>query len=352
MKRTVFFALIIISACVFGQRAVFAQTGVSLEAEIKNIEASVSKQGVSAVEKHAALVRLARLRQISGDIEGAARNWFEAAGAVPGRVDDDALLSCAYCLSAMGEWDRAITALEPLLQKSPRARFLDTAVRTIKTGDSTTLSAMADNSAYSQFKAEILFVLWKTAKGDVSEKWRQRLIVEFPQTPEGRLAVGQSSSSVIVSPSPFWLFAGGFDSLPVLASEKSGETIAVQTATSAQTAMSAQAATPAQTSSVTQTTPAFQVSASQANVSQPSAPQVQTSQSSVSTARLQTGVFGRQANAQTQVSNLRQAGFSPSIEQRIVNGNEMWAVTVPIGTDQARAIRELREAGFDSFPVK
>jgi len=52
------------------------------------------------------------------------------------------------------------------------------------------------------------------------------------------------------------------------------------------------------------------------------------------------------------VAKLRQAGFSPSIEQRIVNGNEMWAVIVSAVTDQGRAIRELREAGFESFPVK
>jgi len=349
MKKPVFFIFLIISACVFGQR-IFAQTGVSLEVELKNIEASARKQGVSAAERHDALVRLARLRQLSGDIEGAARNWLEAAAAVPGKVDDDALLSCAYCLAAMGEWDRAITALEPLQQKSPRARFLDASIKTIKTGDSSALSAFADNPAYSQLKAEILFVLWKTTKGDVSERWRERLVVEFPQTPEGRLAVNQASSSVVVRPSPFWLFAGGYDSLSILASEKQSETPAVQTASVAPTTTVAPSAT------VPQTTPSFQVSASQANISQPSSPQTNVvqpvPQAAVSTARLQTGVFSRQANAQTQVTNLRQAGFSPLIEQRIVNGNEMWAVTVPAGTDQGRTIRELRETGFESFPVK
>jgi tetratricopeptide (TPR) repeat protein len=315
MKKTVLLILLIIFVCALGQQ-VFAQTGVSLETELKNIEAAANKQGVSAAEKHDALVRLARLRQLSGDIEGAARNWLEAAAAIPGRVDDDALLSCAYCLAAMGEWDRAITALEPLQAKSLRARFLDTAVKAIKTGDTSALSAIADNPEYSQLKAEILFVLWKTAKGDAPERWRQRLIAEFPQTPEGRLAANQSSS-VAVRPSPFWLFAGGYDSLTVLASETPKETPAVQAAAVEQT-----------------------------NAVQP------VPQAAVSTARLQTGIFGRQANAQAQITNLKQAGFSPSIEQRIVNGSEMWAVTVPAGTDQGRTIRELRSAGFESFPVK
>ena len=316
MKKFIFLILMIAASYAFGQRTVFAQTGASLEVEIKNIEVSASKQGISAEERHDALVSLARLRQLSGDIEGAAKNWFEAAAAIPGKVDDDALLSCAYCLAAMGEWDRAATALDPLLSKLPRARFLNTVINAIKTGDLSTLGSLADNPEYSGFKVEILFVLWKLTQGDSSERWRQRLInEEFRQTPEGILAAGKSSATI--KPSPFWLFAGGLDSLPILASEKPVETIAVQTTTTVQATTTAQ------------TTP-----------------------STSTTVRLQTGIFSRETNAQAQAVKLRQAGFFPSIEQRIVNGNEMWAVTVSGGTDQGRAIRELREAGFESFPVK
>ena len=327
MKKFVFLILMITAVCVFGHMTVFAQTGVSLEVEIKTIEASVSKQGISTVERHDALVRLARLCQLSGDIEGAAKNWFEAAAAIPGKVDDDALLSCAYCLAAMGEWDKAITALNPLLIKSQRARFLNTVVNAIKTGDLSTLGSLADNPEYSGLKVEILFVLWKLTRGDSSERWRQRLVnEEFNQTPEGILASGKSSA--IIKPSPFWLFAGGLDSLPVLASEKPSETIAAQTTTVAQATTATQAATVTQATTTTQTPLAS------------------------TTVRLQTGVFGREANAQAQAAKLRQAGFSSSIEQRIVNGNEMWAVIVSAVTDQGRVIRELREAGFESFPVK
>jgi len=326
MKRYRFLILIMASFSAFGQLTVFAQTGVSLEVEIKTIEASVSKQGISAVERHDALVRLARLRQLSGDIEGAARNWFEAAAAIPGKVDDDALLSCAYCLAAMGEWDRAITALEPLLLKSQRARFLDTVIKAIKTGDLSALGSLADNPEYSGLNVEILFVLWKLTQGDSSERWRQRLInEEFKQTPEGILATGKPSA--VIKPSPFWFFAGGLDSLPILASEKpSGATTAQSTSTVQTTKAQA---TVAQTTTAAQPTP-----------------------STSTIAKLQTGLFGREANAQSQVAKLRQAGFSPSIEQRVVNGNEMWVVTVSAGTDQVRTIKELREAGFESFPIK
>ena len=312
-NRTRLFAILLLmtaSLC-----ALHAQTGASLEAEIQNMEKTASKQDATAQERHDALVRLARLRQLSGDIEGAAKNWLEAAAAVPGSVDDDALLSCAYCLAAMGEWDRAATALEPLLSKSPRARFLSISIYAIKTGDTSPLAAMAHSGDYSQFKSEIYFMLWKTSRAEASETWRRRLADEFPQTPEGRLASG-AASAVSVRPGPFWLFINTPDSLPLETAQP--------------------------------------VPRPAAAVSPPAAPAVPVPVASSPpptphpVAKLQTGIFGHQANAEAQIANLRQAGFSPSIEQR----GDMWAVTVPSGADQTRTARELKEAGFDSFPLR
>jgi hypothetical protein len=301
LKRAVFIAAMTVFA-----RLLSAQSGVSLETEIQNIERTANRQGISAVERHDALVRLAQLRQLSGDIEGAARNWLEAAAAIPGQVDDEALLACAYCLAAMGEWDRASTALEPLLPKLQRACFLDTSIKAVKSGNLSALAALASNPAYSQLKSETYFMLWKMSKGQAAEDWRRKLLAEFPQSPEGRLAAGETAASVKTS--PFWLLLAGLDS-PVPAG--SGTAVSVL---------------PAQA--------------------------VQTNALQTGGVKLQTGVFSQQANAQAQAASLRQAGFSPSIEARLVNSNEMWAVTVFAGTDQGRTIRELREAGFESFPVR
>jgi tetratricopeptide (TPR) repeat protein len=306
IKRAIFVAMMTAAG------SLFAQAGVSLETEIQNMERTAAMQGINAQERHDALVRLARLRQLSGDIEGAARNWLDAAAAIPGSIDEDDLLSCAYCLAAMGEWDRAAAALAPLLTKSSRARFLNISITAIKTGNVSGLSAIADSGEYSAMKSEIYFMLWKTSNAEAAETWRRRLAAEFPQTPEGRLASG-SASVISVKTSPFWLLSG-MDSLmenPEAAPRP--------------------AASPAP---VTASVPA---------VSQPPIPQP-----AAQTARLQTGLFSRHDNAQAQMANLRQAGFSPSIEQR----GEMWAVTVPAGTDQTRSIIELREAGFDSFPIR
>ena len=301
IKRVIFFAAMLAAA-----GAVFAQS-VSLEAEIQNIEKVAGRQGVAPEERHNALVRLARLRQLSGDIEGAAKSWLEAAAAVPGKVDDDALLSCAYCLAAMGEWDRAAAALEPLLFKSPRARFLDAGIKAVKTGNTSALAAMADNFEYSQMKSEIYFMLWKISAAEI---WRQRLLAEFPGSPECRMVSG-AASAVVIKPSPFLLFIGGLDSLPIIRTETAVVT-------------SPPAGKPASPAPVPQT----------------------------ESVKLQTGLFGQKANAEAQIDKLKKAGFPASLENRTGNSGEMWVVTVPAGPDTNRSIRELKSAGFDSFPLR
>jgi len=189
---------------------------------------------------------------------------------------------------------------------------LSVAITAVNTGNTSALAALANIGEYAQLKSEIYFMLWKISGGENAENWRRRLAAEFPQTPEGRLAA-DSASVVVMKPSPFWLFIGGPDY----------ETVSVR---------------PVER----------QVTAAQSAAS--SAP-VQTAQSalqSAAQARLQTGLFSREANADAQMASLRRAGFSPSLEQR----GEMWAVTVPAGADQARSIRELKDAGFDSFPIR
>ena len=302
----------------FGINAIYAQNSIPLTVEIQNIEKIISRQDITGNERRDALVRLAQLRQLSGDIEGAAKNWLEAAGAVPNTVDDGALLACAYCLAAMGEWERASTALAPLLHKSPRARFLEVSMSAWRSGDVSALSAIANNLEYSQMKSEIYLMLWKSANGESAETWRRRLLAEFPQSPEGRLAAGENTASVAAKPSPFWLFLSGWGAFSQL---------------------EAQAFPPAA------------VSVPREAVSSPAAETQSRASSPAVSVRLQTGLFSRQANAQAQIADLRKAGFSPSMEQRIVNGNELWAVTVPAGQDVNRSIRELTAAGFNSFPL-
>jgi tetratricopeptide (TPR) repeat protein len=297
-------------------QALFGQSGASVPAavEIQNLEKQISRQGVTGAERHDALVRLARLRQLSGDLEAAAKTWLEAAAAVENQVDDEALLFCAYCLAAMGEWDRACAALRPLLPENPRALFLDACIYAWSSGDISVLAALADNPGFSELKSEIYYTLWKTAaagSSPLAAAWKQRLLDEFPQSPEGRIAASKSPSAqkaVSARPSPLWLLLPGRGSFALTETGPSGVT---------------QAAVPA-----------------------PSGPPPENN------TRLQTGLFSSEKNAQGQMASLAKAGFSPSIQRRNSNGSELWAVTVPAGQDVNRSIRELRAAGFESFPLK
>jgi hypothetical protein len=283
--------------------AVSAQNGVSMSSEMQSAEKIIARPDSAPSERQDAFARLARLRQLAGDVEGAARNWLEAATAVPDKIDDGALLACAYCLAAMGEWDRASAALAPLLSKEPRAMFLELVIKARKTGDASALAAITDKLEYSPLKSEMYFMLWKLSDGE--ETWKRRLLAECPESPEARLAADEAQTKVIVKASPFWLFMNSLSQ--------------VETASFF---------------------PAIEV--------QPASPQ----SLEPAAIRLQTGLFRQRANAQAQAEKLKKAGFSPSMEQRSVNGNEAWAVTVPAGLDVSRSIKDLRDSGFDgSFPV-
>jgi hypothetical protein len=283
---------------------IFAQNGVSVQAEIETMEKTLGRQDITGARRHEALVRLARLRELSGDIEGAAKNWLEAAAAIPDRVDDDALLSCAWCLAAMGEWERVSAVITPILHKYPQARFLEAAVNAARTGDVSALSAIAADPSYFQMKSRIYFILWKISGADV---WKQRLIFEFPQSPEGRLAAENGSLQLSVKPNMFWLYLAGRNTFSQMETQ----------------------------------------SFSQAAVPVMSAPVMVPAES----IRLQAGLFSRQDYAKELAENLKKAGFFPLIEQRIVGGNELWVVTVPAGRDVNDSIGDLKAAGFDSFPL-
>ncbi|GHV96762.1 hypothetical protein AGMMS50293_30820 [Spirochaetia bacterium] len=220
--------------CLAGGASLFAQNaqpGIPAGAEIQNLERAAARPGISGAERHDALVRLARLRQLSGDLESAAKNWLDAAE--QDKSDDNALTAGAFCLAAMGEWERAAAALRPLLQAGRpgpallRARYLDACLKawgsgtpgsgtpnfgtpgsgTPNFGDAAYLSALADNTEYTELKSEIFYTLWKTAAANPglsgtasAETWKQRLLAEFPHSPEGRIAAPETAPAISASP--------------------------------------------------------------------------------------------------------------------------------------------------------
>jgi hypothetical protein len=302
-----------------------APPGISAGTELRNIESSLARPGISALERYNVLCRLARLRQLSGDIEGAAQSWLAAATSLASEVPegsgdaalsgDDALATGAFCLVSLGEWEQAAAVIGPLLgsgRQGPallRARYLDACLSTWNTGDPSALVSLAARPEYGELKSAVYYTLWKTAPGDTgAETWKARLLAEFPLSPEGRIAASENGGAISARPGPLWLLfpgRGGFS----LAAAPAGI-------------------------SATPTAPA-----GDGNAVPASAVKI-----------LQTGLFRGEANARAQMGRLESAGFSPSLTRRAVNGGEFWAVTVPAGQNMNRTIMELKHAGFESFP--
>jgi hypothetical protein len=223
----------------------------------------------------------------------------------------------------MGEWEQAHAAIAPILASgrqgaaTRQARYLDACIRAWQS-DTAALISLANNPEYAAMRPAMYYVLWKTvaaAEGPaVAEGWKTRLFAEFPRSPESRIAASEIAAPgappplISVRPSPLWLLLPGRDGF-TLDTSAAG----VQAAARA-------IAPPAPRSP---------------------APETKT---------LQTGLFSGEANARAQMRRLTDAGFSPALGRRAVNGAEYWAVTVPAGGDVNRTIMELKNAGFESFP--
>jgi hypothetical protein len=293
------FALALCCALFLGLLPVAAQTG--LETELRTLEERTRVPGAAGRREN--LVQLACLRELSGDIEGAAAAWELAALAAPGGRDTQALLRGTACFMTLGEWERADAALMGILLDSRageerfQASFLKAVLEGLRSGGTnvSTLVSLLEDPAYNQWRPRICFSLWKLTG---RENWRGKLAEEFPRSPEGRIALsgGPAGVAVTADPSPMWLlFAAGPEprepKAPALTPQVSGQTL------------------------------------------------------------LQAGLFSQEANALNLLERLRAAGFSVRTGRQTRSGGDYTVVYVTPGPDINKTIRDLRAAGFDSFPV-
>jgi cell division septation protein DedD len=193
-----------------------------------------------------------------------------------------------------------------------QARYLEACLYARLSGNASALAALAGDPEYTVLHPLICYSLWRIAAENPAAgsagTWKSRLLDEFPQSPEARAAdTRKTAVSVSAVHNPLWLL------LPGAASAEPRP--AVQPAPAATTGNNP-----------------------------PSG--------SASATVLQTGLFGREANARAQAEALRKAGYSASVTRRIVNNAEHWAVTVPGGQNSNKTIQDLKRAGFDSFPVR
>ncbi|GMO52130.1 MAG: hypothetical protein Ta2G_10000 [Termitinemataceae bacterium] len=286
------------------------QSGV-LQDELSKIRAVLSRQSISAQEKHDAWAQLGRILQLSGDVEGAAAAWESAAFAVPDKRDDVALLENAACLMAMGEWDKAEAGIKIVLlttrgdrRAEQKAKYLNAQVEAFRSGNATILETFTENPDYVPVRPALYYTLWKITGNN---EYKARLITEYPQSPETRTLFIDGGAGILnaisVSPSAYWMLFPGRENVRI-------ETLA--TAPASAPAGSLELGVPLS---------------------------------------LQIGVFTSRENAAEQVNRLQAAGFSAAITQRTIAGAAYWAVAVPSGANATSTTNRLRAAGFEAYPV-
>jgi tetratricopeptide (TPR) repeat protein len=301
----------------------------ALEAELRRLEALA--QTGNSVNQREALSQLAGLQELSGDIEGAANSWLSAAQGTP--PENTALLRGALCFASLGEWERADAAIRSVLLNNPsrelqlKARLLAAQLEALCSGGINTaaLSALLNDTAYAAYHPRISFTLWKITAQDT---WRSALARDFPHSPEGRIAAAASGAGITVNalPTAMWLLA------PVQ-----------RTPAAAQPPVAAPA--PAQPPAVPAASPAAQRPA--ATPATVPAAQLFSRYGTL----LQCGFFSREANAQDLAAKLRAAGFTTLTGTETRPGGDYIAVYVLPGTDINASIRQLKAAGFESFPI-
>ncbi|MDR1375099.1 MAG: SPOR domain-containing protein [Treponema sp.] len=288
--------------------------GTPLAAEIQNIDKKLKDSAASGVQRREALRRLARLLRLSGNIEGAAQIWMEAA--YTDRRDDEALLEGAACFIALGELDRAEAAVGPALLSGDRrillkARSTAARIEAFRSGNTAAMTALLNDPGYGDLKPVSYYTIWKISG---IESYKTRLLAEFPASPEARIV--REEEAVGAVPHALWLLFPGRDSItesPVALS--SGTVLPTSIPGSAMDSGIVPAA------------------------------------SGDGPLALQTGLFSREENALAMGERLRAAGFTASVDRRTVNESPYWAVSVSPGVDANHTMLRLRDAGFESFPV-
>ncbi|MCL2130037.1 MAG: SPOR domain-containing protein, partial [Treponema sp.] len=278
-----------------------------LAAEISRLEKLSFGSGNAgdALERYSAYIHLARLLQLSGDSGGAIKAYNGALALFPG--DGRSLFELGRLLISTGEYETAVPLVNALLANNQyreiyiEGRFLAALLEAFRSGNTQNLALLADDPEFLAFRSFIFYALWKVSG---LPAWKNRLIAEFPQSPEGRIAGGSMDSAA----TPLWLLFPGRDGLVI-----------------------SSAVSPVITAA-------------------PAAPPAGPSPGPI-TGLLQAGLFGSEENARAFAGRLGAAGFQAQISPRTVNNNNYWAVCVPYGNDMNAEILKLKNAGFESFPV-
>jgi tetratricopeptide (TPR) repeat protein len=321
-----------------GPLALYAQVpgAALLSDEIPLLERRIGNPGLPAAELHACLTRLGRLFLLSGNLEGAADAFNRAAFANPQGRDDRSLLEAARCYLALGEREKADSGIRMALvsgrdpAQAGEARFLSGISRAFGFGDTRALASLLSDTGETARdpallpadgqKSAILYTLWKLTGGAA---YRARLLAEYPASPEAGILGEDPRRQTGGASSAMWLLFPGRNAVSL------GAPVIREPYREAARGTNPQPA--AKPAAAAASPPAGKPAAA---------------------VMLQTGLFGKEENAQGMADRLKKAGFTPHVSRRAVNGASYFAVGVNASPDGVNAaILRLKDSGFDAFPV-
>ncbi|MDR3324873.1 MAG: hypothetical protein LBS82_02635 [Spirochaetaceae bacterium] len=189
-----------------------------LRSEIETLKAALAKADAPEAERHDNCVRLGRLLRLSGDAEGAAAAWMEAAYAEKGKRDDDALLEGAACLMSIGEWDKADAGIKVALltvrnRKDVvfKARYLAALLEAFRNGNERILVELAADDDFKSAAPAIFLTLWKLSGKD---EYAAKLVKDYPESPEARAAAEKPGKNRVVDAAALqWFLHPGRESI-------------------------------------------------------------------------------------------------------------------------------------------
>lgn len=301
----------------------------TLEQSVSYLKSSVSSLDTAA-DRRALYSFLGGVQEQMGNYKDAVDSYTKAAAigagdaqGMPKKSSEQLVIDAVRCALSCGDWQTA-------------QRFLNSAVRStadttisayVKLYEQWSLLCKAENldgtkepvamlQAYSSLdsmkavRPQILFTLWhitgETVYSDTLKKF-------FPKSPETAVVKGE----IQILPAPFWFFAPR-------SSKASPE---IESASTSVSAAATQTAAQAEKQSADK---------------KPSLDKM---------LYLQLGLFKSKENAQSYMEKVRQKGFDARVESETrPSGNTYYLVVVDGGKDDSTA-EELRDAGFDCYPV-
>ena len=299
-----------------------------------------------AAEKRAAYVFLGSVQEQAGLYADAVASYTQAAAiaagdapSMPKKTNEELVLDAVRCALSSGDTATA----DSYLASAVRASKSGTVLAYVKlyeqwsalcksSSPAATAEPVAMLTAYSGLESmkavqpAVLLTLWHIT-GEKS--WADALKKNFPKSPEAAIVQGSAQQL----PAPFWYFVprknGAVPEVKSAALAESG----TSTAGPASAAASARAAA----GPVTPTAPASKDEAA--------------SEESEKAVKQQLGLFREEANAERLVQQAKDKGFKAYITSEVRPSGTKYYLVVVDENKAGTMAQELRNAGFDCYPV-